>query len=399
MAKESQTFENINTPEEFGKIINDFTSDIITTFPEYSGIIKKWWSKSEDENKNKEELLYVFRHCMKLFPERFFDILYKNNDIFVGDNTHNTEFLPGIVFKHLWSMNISEQTKETIWKYLQLILFSIIGSVHNISELGDTAKLFENVDENDLKSKLEETLLNMQNLFNCPEKSKENNTSECNAETSEPSINMDNLPNANDIHNHISSIMGTKLGKLAMEFAEETVHEMNLDPENVGDTKDVFQNMFKNPGKLMNMVKNVGDKIDIKIKSGEIKESELISEGMDLLNKMKDMPGMGNFQQMFSQMGIPGLGKNAKINTGAMEAQLNRNLKNAKLKERIKAKAELNKKTKENLNTLPEENQKPAFSEEELIKIFSTGEKVEKTPRGTKAPSNKKNKNGKNNII
>ena len=35
----------------------------------------------------------------------------------------------------------------------------------------------------------------------------------------------------------------------------------------------------------MNMVKNIGGKIEGKIKSGEIKESELMSEGMDLLNK------------------------------------------------------------------------------------------------------------------
>ena len=34
--------EDISPPEEFYKIINDFISDMLITFPEYSGIIAKW---------------------------------------------------------------------------------------------------------------------------------------------------------------------------------------------------------------------------------------------------------------------------------------------------------------------------------------------------------------------
>ena len=109
---------------------------------------------------------------------------------------------------------------------------------------------------------------------------------------------MGNLPNADEIHNHIHSLLDGKLGKIAMELAEETASALNVDPNTTGDASDVFQELFKNPGKLMGMVKNVGDKIDTKIKSGEINESELLSEGMDLLSKMKDMPGMGNIQEM-----------------------------------------------------------------------------------------------------
>jgi hypothetical protein len=205
------------------------------------------------------------------------------------------------------------------------------------------------------------------------------------------------MPNAQEIHEHINSMMGGKLGKLAMELAEETAADLNLDMDNTGDAKDVFQKLFKNPGKMMNMVKNIGSKIDDKIKSGEIKESELMQEGMELLEKMKNMPGMGDMQKMFSQMGIPGLGKGAKINMGAMEAQLNKNMKNAQMKERIRAKAQANARAKEQAQTafcnMTDANSKPQMSEEEILKIFSTGEKVEKTPRGAKPPE--QNKSGK----
>lgn len=394
-ADKPKSVEELKVPDEFYKIINDFIIDILTTFPEYSGIISRWWNQNEIEMDAKEaECLAVFRHCIKVFPERFFDILYKNTEIFSETSEENTEFLPGIVFKLIWSYNISDATRETIWKYLQLILFSVIGSVHTTSELGDTAKLFEAINEEELKKKLQEAMENMSNIFDTSGNGFCSEGKGQNEDMSSNGINMENMPNADDIHKHIHSMMGGKLGKLAMELAEETANDLNLDMDNTTDAKDVFQKLFKNPGKMMGMVTNIGNKIDAKIKSGELKESELMSEGMDLLNKMQSMPGMGDMQKMFSQMGIPGLGKGGKLNMGAMEAQLNKNMKTAKMKERMQAKAQANTQTKPS-ESKTTDNVSSAISEEELIKIFSTGETVEKTPRGSKPPQPTSNKNKK----
>ena len=383
--KQSKSFEDLEVPSEFSKIINDFISDIVTTFPEYAGLIRRWWSVEADETRKQREITFVFRHCVKTVPERFFDILYKNVEIFADDSETNTEFLPGIVFKQLWKCDISEATRETIWKYLQLILFSVIGSVHNSAEFGDTAKLFEAINEDELKTKLSETLDNMSTLFGEGGES-EGATEGEGATNKESPFTPENMPNVEELHGHINNLMGGKLGKLAMELAEDTASELDLNMDETSNPKDVFQKLFKNPGKLMNMVKNIGGKIESKIKSGELKESELMSEGMDLLNKMKSMPGMGDMSKIFSQMGIPGLDKNTKVNMGAMEAQLNKNMKMAKMKERMKAKSE----QKATPPTMPQasntsKNTTP-LSEEELIKIFSSGEKAQKTPRGAKPP-------------
>lgn len=391
MTEPKKSVEDLTIPPEFNKIINDFITDIVTTFPEYSGLIKRWWTRtvvSPEDDLNpraKAEIKFVFRHCVKVLPERFFDILYKNADIFNDESEINTEFLPGVVFKQLWKCDISDNTRETVWKYLQLVLFSVIGSVHNVADLGDTAKLFEAINEDELKDKLSETLGNMQTMFDSFTKgsSNEDGTNNEDQETHDEDQDQgsNGMPNVEDIHGHINRMMDGKLGKLAMELAQETASELDLDIDDTKDAKDVFQKLFKNPGKLMNMVKNIGGKIETKIKSGEIKESELMSEGMDLLNQMKNMPGMGDMSKIFSQMGIPGLGKNTKMNMGAMESQMNKNMKMAKMKERMRAKADANAAAKPNMNVEPV---KPALSEEELIKIFSTGEKVERSPRGAK---------------
>ena len=58
----------------------------------------------------------------------------------------------------------------------------------------------------------------------------------------------------------------------------------------------------------MGLVKKVGSKLDTKLKSGQIDEKELMSEASELMRKMKDMPGMGNMEEMLKKMNIPGLG-------------------------------------------------------------------------------------------
>jgi hypothetical protein len=63
-------------------------------------------------------------------------------------------------------------------------------------------------------------------------------------------------------------------------------------------------------------------------------------------------------------------------------------MKSAKMRERMQAKAESNKAQKAQVKEQSTSaNAFPTISEEDIIKIFSTGEKVEKTPRGSKPES------------
>jgi hypothetical protein len=388
--------EEKKIPGEFSKVIKDFVCDLKTTFPEYQPLINKWW-KDETQfdyiddaeernvtflNAQSKSISLIFDFCQKKMPPRFFDILYQNEDMFKEDSEFDTEFLPHIHFKNLWQCDISQKTRETIWKYLQLILFSIVGTLENKDVFGDTAKMFENINEDEFKTKLEETLTHMQGLFDMS-----GNVDGSSFNPGTGGINMDNIPDAESIHDHITGMMNGKLGKLAKDIAEETAANLNIDMENVTDMKDVLNNLIKNPSKLMGLVKTVGDKLDTQIKSGELKESELIAEATEMMNKMKNMPGMDGIQSMLSKMGMGNLGGlGGKVNVGAMESQLNKNMKMAKMKERMKANAEANKKAKlEQANNETVVN-KQLMTDEELIKIFSTGEKAEKTPRTAKPP-------------
>ena len=400
----SEKKEDQPVPDEFIKVVRDFVGDLRVTFPEYEPFIQKWWKGKEHfdyieeeedrrlahEKSEKKSAQNIFEFCQKKIPPRFFDILYQNEDIFKEESDIDTEFLPQIHFKNLWQCDISDKTRETIWKYLQLITFSIVGTLENKEAFGDTAKLFEAINQDEFKGKLEETLSQMKDLFDIS-----GNFSEGLGE----GLNMDDVPDPNKLQEHITGMLDGKLGQLAREIAEETAADLNMDFDNTTDMKDVFQKLVKNPTKLMGLVKSVGDKLDKKMKSGEIKESELMKEATDMMNKMKNMPGMGNIQSMLSKMGLSGAMGGGKMNMGAMEANLNQRMKMAQMKERMQAKAAANAKARTD-QSQSSDQQQPSISDEELLKIFASTEKAERTPRGAKpvadsATPGKKKKKGK----
>ena len=66
------------------------------------------------------------------------------------------------------------------------------------------------------------------------------------------------LPNVNKLQEHISSMLEGNLGKLAREIAEETAEELTEGLDDVTTVGEVFKKLFRNPGKLMGLVKKVG---------------------------------------------------------------------------------------------------------------------------------------------
>ena len=367
----------------FVKLISDFLNDIKTTFPEYNTVIEETpelnvvFNNSSIDISDNESLLKLKEHCVSVYPERFFDILYKNENIFLEENDKNCFFLPNINFKELWTNDITENTKNVIWQYLQLILFSVSKMVDGAESFGETAKLFEAINENELFNKLEETIENMEHVFDM---------SNINLSEDMNDISGLDMPNPNELHSHLKDLLDGSLGKLAHEIAEETAKDLETDMGDAKSVGDVFQKLFKDPSKLMNMVKKVGSKLDEKIKSGEIKESELMKEASELMTKMTNMPGMKNMEKVFSKMGIP-MGKNSKINMNAFQSNMRQNIRQSKQKERMLAKLEQRRKEKE----LKQLNDKKNYN----FSTFTTnnGEVMEKSSVKKKKKRKKKNRN------
>ena len=377
--------EDNKAPNDLKKIIDEFCGDLLISFPtETEAGIKLLYMGNEIDYDR------VFENCKKIYPERFFDILYQNEEIFDNEE-YDLTFLPDIDFKLLWKLeDVSDNIKETIWKYLQLVLFATVGNINDGKSFGDTAKLFENINQSEFKDKLKETMENIQSTFESKESDISNN------------IN-DAMPNIDGFQEHLSSMLEGKIGQLAKEIAEETAEEMAKELGDVENTDDVLKAMMKNPTKIMSLVKKAGSKLDEKIKSGEIKKSELMEEAGELMKKVEGMPGMGNINQILKQMGVdgmpgmPNMGRKAKFNTGAFKSHMEREMKREKIVERLKQQTEENK-IKETQSKI--DQVELAKKEEEYNKwvdaggmdelLFSLGEKPEKSSRDENP--NKQNK-------
>lgn len=366
-------------PDEFLKIMTDLHADIITTFPEYKEVLEDTYKDLQSGDKDLESIKKLHVYCKTKYPERFFDLLYQNEDMF-ADNEIDTFFLPGVDFKAIWNDDITDNTKNIIWKYLQLVCFSVVNSEKSDEMFGDTAKLFEAIDENELKKKLTETMGQMAGVF------EENDISGENM----PEKSPEDIPDPEDLHNHISGLLDGKLGRLATEITEETMKDFE-DISGVSSMNDIFQVLFKNPGKLMNMVKKIGGNLDAKIKSGEIKESELIQEAEELMKKMENMPGMKNMKNMMSQMGLPTGG--GKMDVGAMKGQMKRNISKAKIKERLRKKLdEKNTKVNTQLSTSVSNDKQIEILEKQLAEAKSINAGLSNNESNSKKRRNRRKK-------
>lgn len=319
-------------PEKFSQVWKDFKADLLLTFPELS-----------EKLAVEEDVLY--KHCSELYPKLFFELLYENVSF------DEPQFLlPEINFSILMKdSQVTEKTQKTIWKYLQLLLFSVMENVKSKENIGDTSKLFEAIHQEDLHKKITETMEEMKGLF------------ESDASGSEPSQPFD----PENLKNHLDGLMGGKIGALAKEIAGEATKEL----DGIEDKDEFMKTMMKNPKKILDLVKNIGTKLEDKIKKGDLKESELLEEASQIMEKMQDIPGM---KEMMSKMGMGG-----KVDFKAMSNKLQENLRKSKMKDR------LNKKREERAEERAEEKVNISQKSENtfVVKVDDTVQEKSKKPK------------------
>jgi negative regulator of replication initiation len=378
----SKTPQNVKNemPENFRSLIVDFTNDLSTTFPEYADLWKVW----NDPELPNEELEKLFDYFVKVYPERFFDILYQNVDLFKPETESNTFFLPNVDFKILFNCeNVSENTRKAIWKYLQIILFTIVNSVKDKSKFGETMNLFDGVDESELQGKLKETFESIGSFFTNMNSEGEETSEDQGGDENKHTFHFDkmgDMPNPEDLHGHLKGLFDGKIGSLAKEMAEEIQKDFSdiLDgDEDINSTQDVLKKILKNPKKIMDLMKTVGNKLNSKMQSGEISQDEIMKEASEWMSKMKDMGGSDQFNEIFKNItkNMGGLGKNMKFDTNAF----NRMSKQQTTRERMLRKLEVRK--QERAATKLENQIHPTDIPNNYVFKTDDGEQQEKSSR------------------
>ena len=374
---------NIKELKDLAIIIKEFITDLNKTFSDKlidnqnidMSIIYKADSElvfsientliEDIENYNIKEfyisILNIKKYIEQVYPKHFLNILYQNEDIF-SDENDGVYFLPDVNFNELFFDTTSKNTRDTIWKYLQLIAFNSIQSINNISSFGDTADMFKGIDSDEFKNKLKSSIEDItrlfsdsfdtsENQFNQDISDADNNFKEFdnmfknmfNNTDSNNEISNNMLPDFNDIHNHLNNLLNGKIGSIAKELAEETAKDFEID-ENIKSPSDVFNKLLKDPNRLMSLVSNIGSRLDKKMNDGSVNQSELLEEAHEMFKNMKNIPGMNNMETILKSMNLNNMmPQGAKFNNKAFDAMMDSNIKMAKMRERMNKKFQANK--------------------------------------------------------
>jgi urease gamma subunit len=280
----------------FLTIYNDLKKDLILTFPELTDTLNQLGDDT------------VYEYCLSVFPNHFFDILYEKMSLF--DDT--VYLLPNIDFSLLMKdEKLSDKSRNTLWKYLQLILFYVVeknnpmeNSAHEKME--ETMEHMKNMfQQNDLSNTIHSMFGDLSNnpmfgdLSNNPMFGDLSNNPMFGDLSNNPMFgDLSNNPMFGDLSNNpMDKMMNGKIGEIAKEIAQETANDF-------GNPEDFMNSIMKDPSKMMGLVKNVGSKLEGKLKNSDLKEEDMMKEASDIMNQMKDMPGLKDMMKNIDMKGM-----------------------------------------------------------------------------------------------
>ena len=263
--------------EYFNSTLKLFVNNINKFYPEYKEILDEYYNELlENDSSNDDK--YVKRF-MRKFGEYKDLISAKDNSLF-GETIC---FLKNIDFKEIWDNEKTDDSiKNTIWDYLQTLFLigeTIICDSDKIKSLVESLKNKrdnESLDENitDENKELFDMLKNLSDKKNQPE------------------INEDIFSNG-------------LIGNLAKELSGDiNLDELNLnlgggdDGDGVSNIGDIFGKLMSgdNPMKFMNLIQNVGKKIQTKLEDGNLDKSKLLDEAQNMMGML------GNNNPLFDNL-------------------------------------------------------------------------------------------------
>jgi|TARA_B110001469_G_C9647061_1_gene327620 hypothetical protein len=285
--------------EYFNYNLKLFVLDIIKIFPELEETLREYYAVVLTEDSSNEDK-FIKRYMRKMTDYKQF-ISQKNNDIF----NESIYVLKSVDFKDLWKRDeMKESIKNTIWDYMQTLFVigeTIVSDSNSIKKLVENfKKIRETNDETDTTSK---TLTESSNestptddgVDGDEEGKVDTSAEEVNNEVLEMLKSLSEKTTQNDAPELNEELINNGLiGNLAKELSEDINLDdfnlnMNEDNSNVGE---VFSNLISgdNPMKFMNLIQNVGQKIQSKLSDGNIDQSKLVEEAQ----KMMGMLGNNN---------------------------------------------------------------------------------------------------------
>jgi len=246
--------------EKLLKIFKGFINDLIKVFPEHKESLETNYKDILELDNLVIDDNEIIKEFLKMVDNISDDITNKNDEVFTDD----LYLIKDISMKTIWSSDISNKTRESIWKYLQSICLINI-TINSNDKINEVLKSLESNEKVKDKKTVKE-MKKMKKINENLQKQEQNNT--------EVPENMENL------------LENTSIGNLAKEITEG----LNIDE---GNAEDLLK-----PENMMNIFQTINTTLNDKINNKEIDMNNLFGEASGLMNN--DM--MGNMMGMFGNM-------------------------------------------------------------------------------------------------
>ncbi len=262
--------------DNVNKLLNSFIKDIINVFPEYEKRLTKYYTEIIQTEKIDNE-----HPKIKEFLENINEISDKIIDKDISLFNEDPIILQNVSFKLIWNSDISDQTKNSIWKYLQTFCIVNVQSESSSEKISEVLKLLESNE----KVKDKETVKNMKKLKKLNETfdiQKIEEVIQENPDTIDKGMNqMDKM------------FENTSIGKIAKEITED------LDIEGIVNNGGGIQELFSGGG-MANIMQSISSKMADK--EGQLDTNKLMEEATNICGSMEGNPLFSSLMGMQGDM-------------------------------------------------------------------------------------------------
>jgi hypothetical protein len=272
------------------KLIESFLSDITIVIPEQAdGCIAVRDALGKDADA-------VIRGIVRHLGQHDEAIVARNESFLTGEDA---EVIPGIQIGKYW-VELSNTTKDTVWKYLNLMLLAGAKHVRALDRSAKLAHMEEasgttDLSGTDITSEIAKRLRDPKVRDQVMETIRE--TME--AIPDETDEDVDPIERLKAVESLIGDLRGTQLGKIIEEIASDLSGDIS--PEALGlpaeaDLKSMgpqdLIGLLAKPDlmkRVMGIVSKVGDNLNRRMESGDLDREALAREGQEVLAKSQDL--------------------------------------------------------------------------------------------------------------
>lgn len=346
---------------KFNTTVLEFTQELQHTFPELHDTIEEQYTTLQPDD---DRVLKWFQEHARPFHS---ELMQKKNQLF---RDHDAVFLlPDINLSQLWKCKLTKANKRAIWKYLHVLMLLVShidmqraatlaatsacatasttpgaeqdepNTAFSPDQLNATFEQWAKMlhqnhlspeDTAEMRTHAE-SMMQLMTSLSTPDEVTGTEEDDDESDGSDGSDGGEDTDGGTTRKNKsrksadfakslkddpfLQKLSNSKIAQFAQELSSELdMSDLGLSPDaKVDSFQDVFGMLGKNPNGLMGLVQSVGNKIQNKMQSGDIKQSDLVSEAHNL---MQSMQGSKAFKDMFQAMGKGAMGNGRKGKRG-----------------------------------------------------------------------------------